>query len=472
MCVHERGRGADGSADGGAKGGARAVVGGVGGSARAAIRELSGETKLQLGVLVGCSMLVQMAIGVIVPVLPMYAASIGLSASDVGLLIALPSLAKLLLNLPVDYAVDTYGRKAPLVIGMLFDGLGSLATATARSVGAMAPARLLVGAGSAGATIAEQAYLMDVVSQYPQHQGLLLGTAQALGMLAFAAGPALGGILAEGTGSATLPFVLIGTVLIGTAPIYAWLLPETRPQQRTLRAATPPPRTGVTPTAAGGNARLVQRLRGTAAATRRAAAETAASFAALLTDRRQQSLLWLRFGLVAGWSVWLTIVPLAASAAWGATMGELGKLFSLLTVLGFAAAPIGGLLADRFQPSRVAAISSAASALAVGMLAFTRSQRGYIACLALWDVAESVLTAALTAHAAEVTSAEQRGAMNSLANQVQDLTFVVLPVLLGKAAMATSYSVALMLCAGLMIGASVAFGVSSLGAQSESHGAS
>ena len=78
-------------------------------------------------------MVAQMAIGAIVPLLPTYATQVGLSASGVGLIIAMPSAARLVLNLPLGFLVDAIGRKPPLVIGTLVEALGSIGTPLGRS---------------------------------------------------------------------------------------------------------------------------------------------------------------------------------------------------------------------------------------------------------------------------------------------------------------------------------------------------
>ena len=69
---------------------------------------------------------------------------------------------------------------------------------------------------------------MDVVDRYPHRQGVLLGSIQAIGMLGFAIGPAVGEVLAE-RGGVRLPYVLIGGGLLASAGLYA-LLPESRPR--------------------------------------------------------------------------------------------------------------------------------------------------------------------------------------------------------------------------------------------------
>lgn len=99
----------------------------------------------------------QMGIGMIIVALPLFAAELGLGAAGVGLIIALPQLSKLCFNLPVGYLIDTIGRKPALLAGGLLDALGQLGTATALSLGQLAPARLLVGFGSATTATSTQA---------------------------------------------------------------------------------------------------------------------------------------------------------------------------------------------------------------------------------------------------------------------------------------------------------------------------
>lgn len=392
-------------------------------------------------------MLAQMAIGMIAPLLPSFVASIGLSSSGVGLIVAMPSVARLVLNLPLGALVDVVGRKRPLVIGSLVEALGSLGTALAHSLSALLPPRLLVGAGSATATTAGTAYTMDVVDRYPEHRGLLLGTMQAALTLAFAAGPACGGILAQRSGSATLPFCIIAAILALSAPAYA-LLPETRgavsaaAQKKTASSSSSSPRNE--PPA--GLARVSTALAG-----------AACSFRELLKQPEQQALMALRFGLICGWSAWLTVLPLQASAAWGATAGDLGTMYSVIALLGFVSAPIGGRLADRFGRVPVIAAGSATSALAIGALPWCASKAAFYAMMGVWDVGEAMLTAAATALGADVTPEDQRGAQASLGNQVQDMTFVVMPVLLGAVAAARSNAVALWLTAGCMCASNALF---------------
>ena len=395
--------------------------------------QLSSEAKLQLSILLGSSFVIQAAVGMIIPVLPLFAQDVGLGSSGVGLIVAMPAAAKLALNLPVGHLVDTVGRRKPLVYGCVIDGVGSLLTAASSNLTQMAPARLLVGAGSSLGSTAGGAYLMDVVAQYPQHVGKLLGTAHAVGALGFAAGPMLGGLLAE-RGGAALPFVLIGSVLIASGPVFS-LLPETKPPSAPAAAAS------------NGGARLGDAL-----------SSAVDSFRVLLKDERQVALCFMTFHLLAGWSVSLTTIPLHATATWGATPGQLGQIYSVVTLCGLLSAPIAGYLTDRIGRRPLVACGGLATALSIACFPLVgQNEAAYYGLMGVWALGETFMMTATTALAADVTAPEQRGAATSLRAQVGDLTFMVMPVMLGLIATSHSHAAAFGVTSVCGLGATAAF---------------
>jgi MFS family permease len=414
-------------------------LGGSSGSSKQPLK-LDRDATIQLTVLAGSTLIVQMAIGAIVPVLPSFVASLGLSPASIGLVVAVPAAAKLLLNLPIGILVDRVGRKAPLIAGTLLDAAGCFATAAACSLRTMVPARLLVGAGNSAATVAGNAYMLDVVSRYPDRTGLLLGTTQAVGLLGFAAGPSLGGILAE-RGGPSLPFLVLGIALCALVPLYA-LLPSSSPSPSP--SPSPPPSPTPSPSLPDAVQAAISGVR------------------ALLADERQLALVIARAGVIVGWSVWLTVIPLHAASVWGASAAEIGRMFSIMTVLGLASAPLGGILADRWGRLPVTRLGGTISALAVGALPFAGGKSAFYASMAMWDVGEAVLTAASSAYSAQVTSSEQRGVQQGLLSLSQDFTFVLMPLLLGVVAARASNGAALMLSALMMGASTAAFSVLSL----------
>jgi MFS family permease len=233
-------------------------------------------------VLFGTGMVLQIGVGAIIPCLPAYTQSIGLPESSIGLLVAVPSFARVLLNLPAGCLADLVGRKRPMVVGTLMDGAGCIGTALAGTLPGIAASRLLMGSGAAIAGNAASAYTMDVVNKFPLHRGRIMGGMQSAGALAFVLGPVLGGFLAE-RGGIALPFVLVGATCFATVPLIQLLLPETRP---------PPPGSSLS-----------------SLELRPVIDEALRSFAELLRDRNQRALLCAQCGLFTGWSVRGSVPP-------------------------------------------------------------------------------------------------------------------------------------------------------------------
>ena len=68
-----------------------------------------------LAVLYGSQFVLFMGVGALLPALPLYAQSIGLSGSANGVVISAPALAMLLLNLPSGQLADKWGRKRMMI---------------------------------------------------------------------------------------------------------------------------------------------------------------------------------------------------------------------------------------------------------------------------------------------------------------------------------------------------------------------
>ena len=274
--------------------------------------------KVQLAVLLSTNFMIQMGVGMIIVVLPLFAQSIGLGAAGVGLMIALPQLSKLAANLPIGYLVDVRGRKPFLIWGALIDAIGQLVTALSVSIGQLVPARLIVGVGSATGSVtgpATTAYTMDVVGKYPDHSGVLLGVLQAVGFLAFAVGPAVGGRIAERFGPKA-PFLLLGLMQLICVPLKL-LLPETLTAEQIAQNKA----SADAAASASADAAAVSRS-GPLSGLRTSMGGMMTSYKQLLADKRQIALLAMKCSFLCGLSLILTVVPLHATAAIGASATE------------------------------------------------------------------------------------------------------------------------------------------------------
>ena len=92
---------------------------------------IDGEVKRQLVVISLSQLMLNLGFSQIVPVLPMFAAEMGghLGATGVGMVIAAPSAARIILNIPLGRLADTIGRKPLMWAGTALTATGTVATA-------------------------------------------------------------------------------------------------------------------------------------------------------------------------------------------------------------------------------------------------------------------------------------------------------------------------------------------------------
>ena len=389
------------------------------------------ESKIQLSVLITSGMILQLGIGMIVPCLPSYATSVGLAESSVGTIVAVPALARAMLNLPAGHVVDVFGRKRPWMIGCVIDGLGCLATASATGLTSMINARLVMGGGTAIAGAASSAYTMDVVAKFPQHKGRMLGAINTATSLAWMAGPVVGGILAE-RGGIVLPFVLVGGYLLALAPIIHYMLPETRSPQSKMTTLS--------------SFQLKPILK-----------ETRASFDTLLQDPDQRAVVLIQCAIYTIWATSLAVVPLYVTSKFGYTPADLGILYSVMSALGIVGGPLGGYVADTIGRREGIFIGSAITALSIATLPFVSTTSELMAVAAIMGFGESFLMSTAAALSNDITPSNLRGAQAAMLAQTGDVTFVIMPIALALIATNVGYDAAFMTTATLIAGSNIGF---------------
>jgi MFS family permease len=140
----------------------------------------------------------------IVPLLPRLTAEYGLSASETGLLLALPGLATLAVSMPAGVAADRLGaRRCTLLAGVVMV-MACLAQA-APSLPALLFGRLLFGVAYGVLWTTGVAWLAELDSE---PGGSRIGPSVTCASVGMMVGPAVGGLVAA-AGSTELPFLLI-----------------------------------------------------------------------------------------------------------------------------------------------------------------------------------------------------------------------------------------------------------------------
>jgi DHA1 family multidrug resistance protein-like MFS transporter len=176
---------------------------------------------------------VMLGFGLVMPIMPFYVESMGASATDLGLLVAVSPFIQLVASPLWGSVSDRHGRKPLLVVGLLGYGLSMLFFGLATELWMLFVARGVGALLSAATMPTTMAYVSDSTSEEERGGGMgVLGAAMGLGMVL---GPALGGLLAGE--SLSTPFFLTAAVCLLTLLLVQLFLPESLPAEARHRAA-------------------------------------------------------------------------------------------------------------------------------------------------------------------------------------------------------------------------------------------
>jgi DHA1 family multidrug resistance protein-like MFS transporter len=177
---------------------------------------------------------VMLGFGMVMPIMPFYIESMGASATELGLLVAISPFIQLVASPLWGSVSDRRGRKPVLVVGLLGYGISMVLFGLSTQLWMLFVARGVGALLSAATMPTTMAYVSDSTSEEDRGGGMgVLGAAMGLGMVL---GPALGGLL--GSESLSTPFFLTAAVCLVTLLLVLLTLPESLPVEA-RRAATP-----------------------------------------------------------------------------------------------------------------------------------------------------------------------------------------------------------------------------------------
>ncbi len=168
--------------------------------------------------------------GILIPILPSYAKSFGASATMIGLLGAIYSLAQMLFAPVWGRVSDRVGRRPVILVTAAGACVSYLVFGFAEALWLLFVARAFAGACGANISTA-QAYVADVTTPADRARGMgMIGAALGLG---FTLGPAIGGLAAHWGGKHAPFFVAAGLAAVNFVWAYV-ALPE--PERHSERA--------------------------------------------------------------------------------------------------------------------------------------------------------------------------------------------------------------------------------------------
>jgi DHA1 family tetracycline resistance protein-like MFS transporter len=160
--------------------------------------------------------------GIVIPILPIYAATFHVGPSAIGLLMGSYSLAQFFCTPLLGSISDRVGRRPVLIVSVLGTSLAFLTMGLAGAFWVLLAARTFDGitGGNIGTA---QAYIADVTRPEERAKGMgLIGAAFGLG---FIFGPAIGGVLSHHFGLSS-PFYFSAALALVNAILIYFMLPE------------------------------------------------------------------------------------------------------------------------------------------------------------------------------------------------------------------------------------------------------
>jgi MFS family permease len=266
-------------------------------------------------------------VGIVVPLLPVYASKIGSTGIYIGLVFGAFSLSRTAFLPYFGRQSDIRGRKPFIVIGLFAYALVSVAFILSTSVESLIGIRFVQGIASAMIMPVAQAYLGDITVE--GSEGLTMGLFNMAMFLGLSLGPVAGGVIYE---KISLDAAFIGMGILSTAAFLSslLLLPSVHSEKAAFRHVIRP------------------------------------TLKMLITNKLLMSLFMLRFAHTACIGIIWAFLPVYASQSFNMGSSAIGTLVMLgILVSGVLQAPMGWL-ADRFSKQALSAIGG----LIVGITIF------------------------------------------------------------------------------------------------------
>ena len=341
------------------------------------------------------SFVVMLGLGLVLPILPLYARSFGVTYAAAGLLISGFGVSRLAFDIAAGSLADRFGERRAGTVGLVWLGVCSALAGTAANYPTAVIFWSLGGVGSAVMFASTYGYLLKVVPQSAMAR--TLGVFYGVFNAGIIAGGAAGGFLADRLGLAS-PLFFYGAMLLLAAGILWWRLPE-----RELVGAQ---------ASKEGRVKLIELLR-----QRPFIAVLATNFAYL----------WFVT------AVFDTLIPLFGHDRLGMSPGAIGAIFSLALAAEFAVLYPAGAIADRWGGKVVVVPALTALTLATIALGGATSVVTLAVGVAVVGVASGFAGVPPAAMLAEVTPSGSSGLGVGAFRFAGDLAFVFGPMSVGAA---------------------------------------
>ncbi|HNG53179.1 MAG TPA: MFS transporter [Nitrospira sp.] len=356
------------------------------------------------------------------PVLSLFAESLGAGPERIGLIVSVSTITGVLLKLPSGALSDIYGRKMLLRIGVVAFGLPPFIYPFISDLNALTALRFVHGLATA---IFAPSALATVADLYKERRGAAMGTYTACTQSGSLLGPFIGGWLAHAAG---FPAAFVTAGVFGCIAILIFF---------SLHLDEPPPRVrekGLAPV-------ITEMGKGFLAVAR--------NRKVLITSSTDAAKMIANGALMA-------FLPLYGLSV-GLNAGEVGLMFSVQAVTSFLSKPVMGRISDRVGRQPLIVLGLVICAATFISIPHVGSFAVLLMLSSGFGFGEAVVSSSSAALVADSSEFKRLGAGMGMQGTVMDIGHASGPLLAGFLIAHASYQGAFAVIAGIQILAAVAF---------------
>lgn len=158
------------------------------------------------------TLLLSLAQGLLLPVLPFYARSFEISFGMAAIVLAAAGIGTMLADVPAGMTIGRLGLKPTMLIGATLVVVSTFALAFASGFPVLVALRFIAGVGTAMWSLSRHAFIAESI--HPRERGRAISTFGGINRIGTLGGPALGGFVGS-TFGLTSAFYVAGTLALG-----------------------------------------------------------------------------------------------------------------------------------------------------------------------------------------------------------------------------------------------------------------
>jgi DHA1 family multidrug resistance protein-like MFS transporter len=344
-------------------------------------------------VMVCCTMF---GAGLVVPVLSLYAASFGVSATLVGMLVTIFGIGRIVANFPSGWLSQRMGRRPLLAAGPALVAVGAVGAALTTDFNWLLFWRFVQGVGSGMYQTVSLAALADISS--PQTRGRLVGVYNAAIQFGASIGPFIGGTVASLFGLAA-PFWVLLVISIVTC---------------TLAIAT----------FKDAEIRITRSMSGPLGAKRRGLLSAPFIVISLVTC----VVFFTRTACM------FQLLPLIGNETFGLGVAAIGVGITVIAFAMLVVLPISGVFIEKFGSRLMVIVSMLGMIAGIGLVLMGTHQIFFWLSMLIYGLAGGANSAATGTFTIEVLPRHKYGEGMGLQRTISDIGYVLGPVIAGLVA--------------------------------------